>query len=402
MKHADSYEEIKLLVEFCKAGRLFDVQKWISEGKPVNLPCERPKKARWLVPLQIAMEKGFHSLVQVLLEGGAQPEAHGYSALRYAVYERRLDFVELLVENGADIHSVSMETVFSYWKPEIVEFFVSRGADVETDYPLANALVWRIRPGLGFFKRYQDQFPSLQEQINIALRHHAYEGNLKWVSLLLWAGADPLARGPKNPNDEPDPEEDFNALQWAAFKGHAEILKLKKIQLDPNHPDSPGILREACYADNDEILRILLEKGFNPGGLPESGSDLIGPLLSRMSWDFDRWNDWRNWGRREEKNIDSSSARDKMKMLHRLVRHGVKWQPADGSDIKAVRRSLLKLTPDYTVELIWILSGYKAARPEDTEELIKAPSMRRHVADHLLRINGLIQTLRSADPEEKA
>jgi len=394
MKHADSYEETKPLVKFCKAGRLFDVQEWIASGKPVNLPLEREKRARRISPLKIAMEKGFHSLVQVLVEGGAQIDEEGFSALHHAVRERRLDLIELLVENAADIHSVSMDTVFDSWQPEIFEYFVERGADVETGYPLAIALIWKVRTALGFFMRYKDRFPSFQEQINIALRHHCYEGNLKWVSLLLWAGADPLARGPKDIS-EPDPEEDYNALLWAAFRGHTDIFKLKKIQLDPNQPDSPSLLSEACYPDSDKILRLLLEKGFNPGDLENGGSYLIGSLISRMSWN----RDWSNWGlRREEKNIDSFQARETMGRLHLLVRHGARWKPCDGSDIKSVRRSLLKLTPDYTVELIWILSGYKAARPEDIEELIKAPSMRKYIADHLLRINGLIQTLRSADP----
>lgn len=286
-----------------------------------------------------------------------------------------------------------METVFGHWKPEIGEFFVSRGADVETDYPLANALIWRIRPGLGFFKRYQDQFPSLQEQINVALRHHSYEGNLKWVSLLLWAGADPWAGGPKDVGEEADPEEeDYNAFQWAAFRGHSEIFKLKKIQLDPNRPESRKIFAEACYSGSDKILRLLLEKGFSPGDLENSGSRLIGLLISRMSWNRD-WNHWSN--SREKKNIDSSYARGQMEMLHLLARHGVKWKPGDESEIKSIRRDLLKLTPDYTVELIWILTGYSAARPEDMEELIKVPSMRKHIANHFSRINGLIQNLRS-------
>jgi hypothetical protein len=77
MKHADSYEEIEPLVEFCKAGRLFDVQEWIASGKPVNLPLERAKRARRISPLKIAMEKGFHSLVQVQVEGGEQIDAPG-------------------------------------------------------------------------------------------------------------------------------------------------------------------------------------------------------------------------------------------------------------------------------------------------------------------------------------
>ncbi len=99
IKFADSYEEIKHLVELCKAGRLFDVQDWIAAGKPVNLPLEREKRARRSSPLKIAMEKGFHSLVQVLVEGGAQFNEQGFSALHHAVSERRLDFIELLVEN---------------------------------------------------------------------------------------------------------------------------------------------------------------------------------------------------------------------------------------------------------------------------------------------------------------
>jgi ankyrin repeat protein len=112
MEHANSYDEIRRLIELCKAGRLFDVQEWIAEGKPVNLPLEREKRARRKSPLKIAMEKGFHSLVQVLVEGGAQLEEEGYSALDHAISERRLDLIKLLVSNRADIHSVSMVVVF--------------------------------------------------------------------------------------------------------------------------------------------------------------------------------------------------------------------------------------------------------------------------------------------------
>jgi hypothetical protein len=394
MKHAQSYDEIKTLVEYCKTGRLFDVQEWIATRKPVNLPLEREKRARRKSPLRIAMEKGFHSLVQVLVEGGAQIDDEGYSALHHAISERRLDLIELLIENGANIHSVSMDAVFDSWQPEIIEYFINRGADVETDYPLANALILKVRTALRFYKRYKDRFPSFQEQINIALRHHCYEGNLKWVSLLSWAGADPLARGPKESGEKPDPEEDANALQWAAFKGHIEIFRLKKIELDPNHSDSPKLLAESCYSENDSVLRLLLEKGFNPTALEDGGSSLISSLISQMSWRF-----YRNvWSHGEVvKNIDSPHAREKMKMLHLLVRQGAKWKPENESDIGSIRRSLLKLTADYTVEFIWILSGYKAARPENIEQLIKTPSMKALIADHLQRISSLIQNLRNAD-----
>ena len=68
---ARSREEILPLIDLCKKGRLFEVQNWIAEGKPVNLPCDDPKGRRLHSPLEIAIDMGFHSLVAVLLDGGA-------------------------------------------------------------------------------------------------------------------------------------------------------------------------------------------------------------------------------------------------------------------------------------------------------------------------------------------
>jgi hypothetical protein len=37
---------------------------------------------------------------------------------------------------------------------------------------------------------------QLQEQADLALRQFCQEGSVKWVSLLMWAGANPRSRGP--------------------------------------------------------------------------------------------------------------------------------------------------------------------------------------------------------------
>lgn len=65
----------------CKHGRLFDIQKWIIEGKPIDNPLPEPKKARRKGPLEIAIELGFHSLLQVLLEAGADIHDDHYNPL---------------------------------------------------------------------------------------------------------------------------------------------------------------------------------------------------------------------------------------------------------------------------------------------------------------------------------
>lgn len=384
MKRAETYDEIKPLVALCKAGRLFEVQKWIAAGKPVNLPLSPDSRHRRKSPLEVSMDCGFHSLVQVLIESAAAIEETGYRPLEHALLKRRLDLVELLVDHGASIHSVSMESVFDTWLPEIMEYFIERGADVETGQPLAGALCSRIRTALGILKRYKNRFPGFQEQANIALRFHAKEGNLKWVSLMLWAGADPYVRG--SDCDEPDPECAVSALELAVLHEHFDIFKLKSIRLDPSHAFAHELLRKACFADKADFLNELLKKGFNPNNQKNGGSSLISSLLGDMTWSFDLDH------RTPKKDLDTSRSREKLKMIHLLARHGARWIPEDKDEISHARRSLMKMSPDYTAEFIWIMSKYKACARGPIEELIRTPSIRALVSGHLTRIAELLDS----------
>jgi len=393
-KRAETQEEIKPLLEFCRAGKLFEVQEWVRAGKPVNLPLVHEKRTKRNRPLWVAIELGFHSLLQVLLEGGAEIEEPDYSALYQALLKRRLDLIQLLVEHGADIHSITMESVFATWDPRIMEYFIEKGADVETDNPLAYALCSRIRTALNIFQRYKDRVPSFQKQINIALRHHCKEGSLKWVSLLLWAGADPYEKGPDSAyNDGDYPEEDHNALELAALFGHFEIFKIKRIQLDPKHPRAKELLHMACHGGKADLLRELLARGFNPQEFENEGSPLIQTLLNDLPWSFDySFYDFYSSGRRKWKDIDTSKSRDKIKMIHLLVRHGAKWKPGGEADISDARKSLLKMSPDYAMEFIWIMSQYNACNRKDIEQLIRTPSIRALISKHAQRINEMVES----------
>lgn len=397
MKCAETYEDVKPLIDLCKAGKLFSVQEWIASGKPVNPPPSVSGYKR-KSPLEVATDLGFHSLVQVLLDGGADINEPRYWPLDHALDKRRLDLVKLLVKHGADIHSVSMASVFETWQPDIMKWFIEQGADVETENPLAYALIERIKTALGILKQYKDRFPSFQEQANIALRHHCKEGNLKWISLMLWAGADPYAKGPESFNDEPDPENDQNALELAAGYGHFDVFNLKKIRLDPSKPELKGLLSEACYAKKSDFLKKLFEKGFTPEEYENSGSSLIQALLTNMSWYFD-YNPWDTWRteRNTKRNLDNDHSREKIKMIHMLAKHGAKWRPKDRSEIGEARGSLLKMKPDYTVEFIWIMSQYNACKREDIEELIRTPFIRSLISKHQTRINELMKDFQDGE-----
>lgn len=52
-----------------------------------------------------------------------------------------LDFVELLVENGAEITSVPLADVLLTWEPKLIRFFLDRGADPIKDSP-ASPVQW--------------------------------------------------------------------------------------------------------------------------------------------------------------------------------------------------------------------------------------------------------------------
>lgn len=78
-------------------------------------------------------------------------------------------------------------------------------------------------------------------------------------------------------------------------------------------------------------------------------------------------------------------------MIHILAKHGAKWMPPDRYQINDARRSLLKMSVDYTVEFVWIMSKYNACRRENIEELIRTQAIRRHIAKHQSRINELLE-----------
>jgi ankyrin repeat protein len=78
-------------------------------------------------PLRIALERGFHSLVELLARNDVGQEAKN-QALLDAVTHRNLEFVELLLKLGADISSAPFSDVLLSWDPKLIRFFLRRGA----------------------------------------------------------------------------------------------------------------------------------------------------------------------------------------------------------------------------------------------------------------------------------
>ncbi len=391
-------EEIQQLVGLCRAGKLFAVQEWIAAGKPVNAPLSDRKGVRPQSPLDVAIDRGFHSLVEILLKAGAVVDADKWNGpMDRALEMRRLDIAQLLMDHGYDIAKIRMSYVFSTWDPEIMEYFIERGADVETGYPLAEALRNRIRTALRVLQRYKDRFPHFQKQANIALRHHCREGDIKWVSLMLWAGADPYDEGSDRVDDDDD-EGGWSALQFAAIYERFEVFKLRGVQLKPDHPVMRDVLTAAVGRDDGlPLAEKLLKLGVTPNDPATGGCAGIQSYLDRLSFEFN----FNAYGafERADRNIDSSKARQKIKAIHLLAKAGGQWCPKDSNEVSTARRSLLKLIPEYTMEFIWIMSKYKACTKEVIQDLLRTPSMKQHLVKNAERLQQLMSKWDCASAE---
>jgi hypothetical protein len=190
--------DAKELVMLCRAGRLYQIERWIADGRTLDV-SGAIKGGRQRSLLEIAVEVGFHSLVELIAKHETSQSAKD-AALGDAVSSRRLDLVELLLANGANIKAVPLADVLLTWEPRLIHFFLDHGADPLEGRPFAVAFRAKVRTALRPFVDYKRAHPELaeqlQEQLDCALRHFCGEGDLKWTSLLMWAGGDPRSRGP--------------------------------------------------------------------------------------------------------------------------------------------------------------------------------------------------------------
>lgn len=374
-------EELSPLLEMCRKGALADVQTWIRQGRPFALPEDAVTKFARRNPLRVALEAGFQALALELVRAGAPLRDGRYVALQHAVEMKRPDLVRLLLANGADVSEVSMRFVLETWEQETVELFLAHGASLTAQVPLAWALINKVRPALGLAKRLGADDPEIMKQTELALRHHAREGNAKWVSLLLWAGASPFSCGPDDidrVNDREDGDGGMSATELAVICGHHELLKNKQMlpELQSDRPQTIELLERISWSASSEALRLLLHRGYVPALLQDRGTGAIQSLLSWMGLGVLQRSPVDN----EPRGLDDDRARERMKMLHILVANGARWLPEDKSRISDARKHLLRLTPPYTLEFVWLMQQYRAARRSDVEQLLGTPAMTRWIA----------------------
>lgn len=363
-------DDIKELMALVRAGRLFDVQRLIAEGKRTV-----PPKPYWFSPLRTAIETGFHSMVEILLNAGIDQDEKN-TLLNRVVWHSKLGLIQLLVDHGADVHTVAFDSVCFTGNPEIIRFFLDRGLDAVTGDPFAHALRHPKRPFIGIYMQYREKIPELRRQVNLALRHHAREGNLKWVSLLLWTGADPYVRLPDIGQD-PDPDCDSTALEEAVRSGREDVIK--RIGIDPKKADMTRLLVEACLKGEWNSIARLLDLGADPTGTGESNP------MEHLIWAF-TWKIKPFYGVRSESDLKAV-----FNSILSFADRGGRWTP-DRSSLNRYRRDLYKLEASWIERIASEFHRHQVCSPEVVVSLINTSRMKqilgcRH-ASCLAKLNG--------------
>lgn len=387
-------ESAKELIRMCRAGKLYDINQWIADGKSIDVSAASRRRNPETL-LEVAVETGFHSLVDLVAKHEQSRDVKT-AALCAAVSAKRMDLIELLCANGADPKTVPLDAVLFEWDPKLIRYFLDRGADPLEGRPFAEAFRERIRTALRAFVDYKrdhpELAPQLQEQIDCALRYFCGEGDLKWVCLLLWAGADPRSKGPLLGKDwTEDPECYTTGLEEACRPETIDVLK--KLKPDPRRDNVTELLHNAAMWSRSATLGYLLELGFDPNDKANGGSSALDMVLRNL--DFIRI------GSRSGSGALTAvyEARPVFDCLRALVSHGAAWRPESGYGLNSLRRALEKCQPEVTIELLRLFREFNACPAEVVHQLLGTPRMREHLnpeENSLLRL-GIHLDIRSTN-----
>jgi hypothetical protein len=303
--------------------------------------------------------------------------------------------VELLLANGADIKSVPLADVLLTWEPTLIRFFLDHGADPVDARPFAEAFGARVRTALRPFMEYKRAHPelavALQEQLDCALRHFCGEGDLKWVSLLMWAGGDPRSRGPCLEKDyTEDPECYTSGLEEACRPENLDVLR--RLKPDPTRDTLTELLDRAVIWGRKATLEYLLEMGTNPNDKANGGSSALDTVLRHLGFvGVDAYN-----RKRLKSKYDVSQSLDCVSVL---LAHGAIWNSEEAYELNSLRRTLLECEPDVTIELLRLFHKHNACPAARVHRLLGTPRMKDHLKpamNALLRLGIHLEAGRNA------
>lgn len=258
--HAAVRSASKSMVQFCLRRR-YDTEATNAWGR---------------TPLSIAASRGYHEIVALLLDHGADTEAEGrvkseeqWRPLHYAARGGHEAVVEILLKRGADPTAEDMNKRRAQYYAE-KKGHDSLAAVIRDNMPISkktlqlstsqevNAFVsWSRKGHVDLVKKLLKQgvnVNSMDVDGRTAITVAAESGHDLVVGFLINQGADP------NLNDA----NGHSALWWASRHGHKRIVRrllAQDVSADSADEDGQTTLSAASQGGFEEIVDMLLKKG---------------------------------------------------------------------------------------------------------------------------------------------
>lgn len=336
-------DDVRELLDILQKGKLFALQDWIKSGKRIHTRDLGDYRAQML---RMAVDTGFHSLVEELLRVGGWQQDELADALSCAFEDRRSDLCDLLLAYGAKLAELDFETICRTVDVNLMERFLREGGDPCRDNAFARALRdMKARPLLRFFKSFRAEFPALDDQAALALHQAVADDQVRWTALLTWAGADPFRPVPWDFEGSfpVDPEDATCAATRATWRNNPDIFKVLKLK--PNVPQAIELLEHAVSSGNYDLFRTVL-KQVPPDQINNTPLGSCAVLEKLVG----RWASHNVWSNTRTTDGDAAA----IQCLQLLLDAGARWiPPAD--EIHSARRALRQHEPRYIVQVLRLL-----------------------------------------------
>lgn len=364
-----------------RRGNLAEVKQWIADGHPIRTKASNDaRKGRSM--LELAIDVGFYSLVECLLENGTWTKEELGNSLRKATNDSREDLIILLLSHNAPWESAYPHGIIRMMNEELIRKFLSLGMSFESNDAFFEALdSTQAKPLLRLYKIFHEEYPELEDQMAKALTSAVQDKKVRWTILLLWAGADPNRPVPYNirgPINEIDGT--TTALDEAYLHGDLEFLE--KIKIEPKGIKLNRILdRVVSHPKPESVARIIRKMTDSEINATEHNScKALEDIVGCQYYDFSTF----SWIQSKK----DQDEKDQLESIRILIDAGARWNPPE-VELSTDRKGLSSYSGKYVVQVIRLLVYTQNAAPiEKIWELCRTPKMKNliYVTDrHLWR-----------------
>lgn len=353
--YLDSISRDKLK-SLCKFGRLFEAERLLEQKGTARL-----RKTKKWPPLFVAVDRGFHSLVELLLRyDHAQWDLE--KSYAGALRRGRLDLAGLILRSPWWSAEIDPVEALKTGDTELVCSLMESGTDFTKRPIVKEAAKVAARGTIECLKAAKIPIEVVEDQLYEAMIHHAEQGHMKSLVHLLKAGLNPHRQVACYPDDEHDT---MSAVDAAIHCGKPAILRMLKPSPEKDDPES--LMGSAIFMGDRRMLHVLLDSGFPLNCQKNGGSPTLHEVLKDAGLFQIR------------PNFRSSRPYDWLRFradVEWLIDLGARWAGRDREDYRHIRDSLIGMGEAGSKEIIGMMLDGKAITETGLQEILKTPRMR--------------------------